>query len=90
MPTLAESAGIRDIDVDIWYALYAPAGTPRSIVAKLNDELNAIMRMPEVRESLARQGLLATGGTPDELAALTRTDLERWAKVVRDANIQPD
>jgi tripartite-type tricarboxylate transporter receptor subunit TctC len=89
-PTLAEAAGIRDIDVDIWYALYAPAGTPRTIVARLNEDVNTLLRAPEVKETLAKQGLNATGGTPEELAQLTRDDLERWAKVVRDANIRPD
>ena len=89
-PTLAEAAGIREIDVDIWYALYAPAGTPREIVAKLNAELNALLKLSEMRETLARQGLATTGGTPEELAQLTARDLERWAKVIRDARIEAD
>ena len=88
--SLAEAAGIRDIDVDIWYALYAPAGTPRAIVAKLNEDTVALLRAADVREALGKQGLLATGGTPEQLGELTRTELARWAKVVRDANIQAD
>src|SRR5688572_4622478 len=90
VPTLAEAAGIRDIDVDIWYALYAPAGTPRAIVAKLNEDTNALLRAADVRDALGKQGLLATGGTPEALGELTRTELARWAKVVREANIQAD
>jgi tripartite-type tricarboxylate transporter receptor subunit TctC len=90
VPTLAEAAGIRDIDVDIWYALYAPAGTARGIVMRLNDEINAMIRAPDIRDALGVHGLVATGGSPEALAELTRTDLARWAKVVRDANIQPD
>ncbi len=89
-PTLAQAAGIREIDVDIWYALYAPAGTPREIVAKLNAEFNALLKLPEMRETLAKQGLATTGGTPEELAQLTAHDLERWAKVIRDARIEAD
>jgi tripartite-type tricarboxylate transporter receptor subunit TctC len=90
VPSLAEAAGVRDIDTDIWYALYAPAQTPRDIVTKLNGELNAVLRNADVTETLMKQGLQPTGGTPDLLEQLTKSDLERWAKVVRDAKIQPD
>jgi tripartite-type tricarboxylate transporter receptor subunit TctC len=90
VPSLAEAAGVRDIDTDIWYALYAPAQTPRDIVTKLNGELNAVLRNADVTETLMKQGLQPTGGTPDQLEQLTKSDLERWAKVVRDAKIQPD
>jgi len=88
--SLAEAAGVRDIDTDIWYALYAPAGTPKAIVAKLNGEMNALLHARDMAETLARQGLQPTGGTPDELARLTRADLARWSAVVREAKIQPD
>jgi tripartite-type tricarboxylate transporter receptor subunit TctC len=90
VPSLAEAAGVRDIDTDIWYALYAPARTPKAIVAKLNGEMNALLHARDMGETLARQGLQPTGGTPDELARLTRTDLARWSAVVRAAKIQPD
>ena len=90
VPSLAEAAGVRDIDTDIWYALYAPARTPKAIVAKLNGEMNALLHARDMAETLARQGLQPTGGTPDELARLTRADLARWSAVVREAKIQPD
>jgi tripartite-type tricarboxylate transporter receptor subunit TctC len=90
VPSLAEAASIRDIDVDIWYALYAPAATPASVIARLNSDIGALLRENDTNETLAKQGLTPTGGTPDDLARLTRTDLERWLKVVRDARIQPD
>jgi tripartite-type tricarboxylate transporter receptor subunit TctC len=90
VPSLAEATGVKSIDVDIWYAAYAPAGTPADIVAKLNAELNAELRLPDVREALARQGLQATGGTAEQLASLTRSDLERWGRVVQAARIQAD
>src|SRR5438105_11786007 len=90
VPSLAEAAGVRDIDTDIWYALYAPAQTPRDIVTKLNGELNAVLKNADVTETLMKQGLQPTGGTPGELDRLTKTDLDRWAKVVHDAKIQPD
>jgi len=90
VPSLGEAAGIRDIDVDIWFGMYLQAATPKEIVAKLNAEVNAILKMPEVVETLAKQGLQATGGTPAELAELTASDLAHWAKVIRDANIRAD
>jgi tripartite-type tricarboxylate transporter receptor subunit TctC len=90
VPSLAEAAGVRDIDTDIWYALYAPAGTPKAIIDKLNGEMNALLHAPSTVETLAKQGLQPTGGMPDELERLTRTDLARWSAVVREAKIQPD
>ena len=90
VPSLAEAAGVRDVDVDIWYALYAPAGTPAAIVTTLNTDVGAVLREPDTHDTLAKQGLTPTGGTPEELARLTRSDLERWLKVVRDAHIQAD
>src|SRR5438105_7062475 len=90
VPSLAEAAGVRDIDTDIWYALYAPAQTPREIVMKLNGEMNAVLKNADVSDILLKQGLQPTGGTPGELDRLTKTDLDRWAKVVHDAKIQPD
>ena len=90
VPSLGEAAGIRDIDVDIWFGIYLPAATPKEIVAKLNAEVNAILRSPDVIETLARQGLQPTGGTPADLAEITSSDLARWAKVIQDANIKSD
>ncbi len=89
-PTLAEAAGIRDIDVDIWYALYAPAATPRDIVAKLNAEFNAMLKLADVRDTLGKQGLVTTGGSPEELAQLTAREIDRWTRIVREAHIEAD
>ena len=90
VPSLAEAAGVRDVDTDIWYGLFAPAGTPPAIVDKLAADVNRVLKMPDVVDVLAKQGLQATGGTPAGLAELTKSDLERWAIVVREAKIQPD
>ena len=90
VPSLAEAAGVRDIDTDIWYGVYAPAGTPEGVTDKINNAVNRLLKSGEVAETLGKQGLQPTGGTPDELARTTRTDLERWSVVVRDAKIQPD
>jgi tripartite-type tricarboxylate transporter receptor subunit TctC len=90
VPSLAEAAGVREIDTDIWYGLYAPARTPKDIVAKLNREMNALLKVPDVADALAKQGLQPTGGTAEQLERMTKTDLERWTIVVRGAKIQPD
>jgi tripartite-type tricarboxylate transporter receptor subunit TctC len=89
VPSLAES-GVKDIDVDIWYALLGPAGLAPDVVALLNGELAAILRDPEVRAGLLKQGLDPVTGTPAELARLIETDLERWGRVVREARIAAD
>jgi tripartite-type tricarboxylate transporter receptor subunit TctC len=89
LPSLAEE-GVRDIDVDIWYALFAPAGLPREMVSLLNAEIVAILAQSEVRDNLQKQGLDPVTGTPEELARLVETDLERWTRVVRAARISVD
>jgi tripartite-type tricarboxylate transporter receptor subunit TctC len=89
VPSLAE-AGVKDIDVDIWYALLGPPGLAREIVAQLNAELAAILEAPEVRAGLLRQGLAPKTGAPADLARLIDADLERWGRVVREARIAAD
>jgi tripartite-type tricarboxylate transporter receptor subunit TctC len=89
VPSLAES-GVKDIDVDIWYALLGPAGLPREVVTLLNGELIAILRDPEVRAGLLKQGLNPVTGTPAELSRLIEADLERWGRLVREARISAD
>ena len=89
LPSLAEE-GVRDIDVDIWYALFAPSGLPREMVSLLNAEIGAILAQSEVRDNLQKQGLDPVTGTPEELARLVETDLERWTRVVRAARISVD
>lgn len=90
VPSLAEAAGIRDIDTDIWYGLYAPARTSQAVIDRVNADVNRVLKLPEIADTLARQGLQPTGGTPAALADLTKSDLERWTAVVRAAKIQPD
>jgi tripartite-type tricarboxylate transporter receptor subunit TctC len=90
VPSLAEAIGVRDVDTDIWYGLYAPAGTPAGIIAKLNAAVNAQLKNAEVADLLSKQGLQPTGGSPADLDRITKADLERWAKVVREAGIKAD
>jgi tripartite-type tricarboxylate transporter receptor subunit TctC len=89
VPTLKES-GFPDMVVDTWYGMFAPAGTPAEVVAKLNADLNALLVLPEVREQFAKQGLSAVGGPPARLGDLVKRELPRWAKVVKGAGIKAD
>jgi tripartite-type tricarboxylate transporter receptor subunit TctC len=86
VPTLAEE-GVAGFDVDLWYGLFAPAGTPKEIVQRYNAAVNEILAMPKVKEALEKQGLSAIGGAPERLRDLVAKDLARWAKVVKEAGI---
>jgi tripartite-type tricarboxylate transporter receptor subunit TctC len=88
-PTFDE-AGARGVDVEFWYGMLAPAATPNDILAKFNAEIATILRLAEVRDGLRRQGLEPVTGTPEEFAQLIRSDLARWARVVKDARIGTD
>jgi tripartite-type tricarboxylate transporter receptor subunit TctC len=89
VPTLAE-AGVANAEVDLWYALSAPAGTPPDIVQRLNAVMNEALADPKVRANLEGQGLFAVGGTASAFAARIDAELPRWQGVVRDANITAD
>jgi len=77
-------------DVDAWYAVIGPAKLPADVLAKLNADVNAVMALPEVRENLLKQGLIPTTSTPQALAGLIKSDVQRWAKVIADAGITAD
>jgi tripartite-type tricarboxylate transporter receptor subunit TctC len=89
VPTFAEQ-GVSGSNVDLWYGLMAPAGTPAAVVDKLNAEINAILALPDVREALDKQGLIPTPGRPEALGALVKNDFARWAEVIRKAKISAD
>jgi tripartite-type tricarboxylate transporter receptor subunit TctC len=89
VPSLAE-AGVRDIDVDIWYALLGPPALPGDVVSYLHGELVAILAEPDTRAGLLKQGLSPQTGTPAELAKLIETDLDRWGRLMREANIKAE
>jgi tripartite-type tricarboxylate transporter receptor subunit TctC len=86
VPTFAEE-GLAGINIDLWYALLAPADTPPDIIGRYNQVVNDILRTPKVRDALTAQGLSARGGSPADLAQLIASDMARWAKVVKDAKI---
>jgi tripartite-type tricarboxylate transporter receptor subunit TctC len=86
IPTFAES-GYPDFDVDFWYGLLAPAATPSEIIARLNQDITQVLNAPEMRETLSSQGLEPVTGTPEQFAELIRTDLARWANVIKTAGV---
>ena len=69
---------------------FAPAGTPRDIVLKLNAAINAALAMPDVRERLVAQGLYPIGGAPEDLTARMKSDYEKWGALIRKLNLKPE
>ena len=69
---------------------HAPAKTPPQLIAKLHQDVSAVLALPEVREQLASQGLALQTGSPEQLGALVRSDLARWRKVISEARIAAD
>jgi tripartite-type tricarboxylate transporter receptor subunit TctC len=89
VPTVAE-AGLRDFEVTTWYGVLAPAGTPRSVVTRLNAELVKIMHSPELKEKLAATGTDPLTSTPEEFAAYIQREIAKWGDVVRKAGVKAD
>jgi tripartite-type tricarboxylate transporter receptor subunit TctC len=87
VPTMGE-AGYPQVEASNWYAMLAPANTPRPVIAKLNREVARILQQAEIREQLARQGYEATGSSPEDLGNLIATDLAKWGKVVKAIGLQ--
>jgi tripartite-type tricarboxylate transporter receptor subunit TctC len=87
VPTVAES-GYPGYEATNWYAYYAPAGTPKDVLARLHKELVDALNAPDVREQLDRQGVEARPGTPEELTKYMERELATWGKVVKAAKIQ--
>jgi tripartite-type tricarboxylate transporter receptor subunit TctC len=89
VPTLKEQ-GLPDLEVETWYGAFAPAGTPAAVVDRINSDLNLLLKEPETREFLAKQGMSAVGGPPERLGELVHRELARWTRVVTAARIKAD
>lgn len=85
---IVHEAGLPGYDVNPWYGVLAPAGTPRDIIARLNNEIARIVRTPEVGRQFTVQGVEAAVTTPEEYAAIIKADLAKWGKVIRDTGIR--
>ena len=90
IPTVAEELHLPDFEVDSWVAMFAPAKTPPAIVARMHKEVVRVLQVPAVRQQLLDQGADPVGSSPDELGRVVKTELARWATVIRDAGIKPE
>ncbi|MDQ0139483.1 tripartite tricarboxylate transporter substrate binding protein [Cupriavidus necator] len=89
VPTMAE-AGLPGYDTSTWGGVLAPAGTPRAVIDKLNAGINQALAAPDVRERLLAAGIEPAGGSPAQFAGFIQTEMVKWARVARDAGIQPE
>ncbi|HVL10485.1 MAG TPA: tripartite tricarboxylate transporter substrate binding protein [Burkholderiaceae bacterium] len=86
VPTVVES-GVRGYDVENWFGLYAPKGTPPAIVARLDQAVHAVLQQPEIQASLLQKGYVINYGSPARLATVTQSDRNLWGSVVKTANV---
>ena len=89
VPTLSES-GFAGFDAPAWWAVLAPAKTPPEIIKRMNEEINKVMRMPDTAKRMDAQGIDVVGGTPEAARVFIERQMDVWAKVVKDNNIQAD
>ncbi|MEO8202464.1 MAG: tripartite tricarboxylate transporter substrate binding protein [Betaproteobacteria bacterium] len=89
VPTLAEQ-GFRGAEAFAWFGLLTPAGTPADVIARLNAEVNAALKLPEVSDKLVGLGMTPVGGTPEQFGAFIRADIDKWTKLIRSRGIKPD
>jgi tripartite-type tricarboxylate transporter receptor subunit TctC len=89
VPT-ADEQGLKGYDANTNGGFLAPAGTPKAIIQKLNTEINAALKLPDVKAKLEAAGIDIQGGTPQEYATLIKSDLAKWSKVIKEAGITPE
>jgi len=88
-PTFAES-GLPGYDTYEWYGMFAPAGIPRPVLAKLNGEINRIITLPDVRERMLGLGAIPSGNSPEEFTAFVKGEMARWGKVAQQVGLRPE
>jgi tripartite-type tricarboxylate transporter receptor subunit TctC len=89
VPTMKELR-LPSLEIYTWYGTFAPAGTPASVVSRINSDINDLLRLPEVRSALPKLGMDPAGGPPERLDKLVRSELPRWDRVVKAAKIKAD
>ncbi|MDB6000834.1 MAG: tripartite tricarboxylate transporter receptor family protein, partial [Rhizobacter sp.] len=89
VPTLSE-LGFKGVEADLWYGMLAPTGTPPDVIKKINTDMRKALALPEVKTALVAQGMEIAPSTPEAMAALMRTDSQRWANVVKQAGIKAE
>ena len=86
LPTISES-GVPGYESATWIGILAPAGTPKEIVTRLNNEIVKVLKLPEIRDRLSKQGTEPVGSTPEEFDKFVKAEIAKWAKVIKDAGI---
>lgn len=89
VPTIAEQ-GLPGFEVVGWYGMFAPAGTPASVISVLNGAVNKVLSLPETKERLLTDGVEPAGGTPGEFAAQVKVDIKKWNAVAKQAGVKPE
>jgi len=89
LPTVNEALGLKDYELIAYFAMFAPAGTPRDIVVKLNQAINAAAQSKDIQDRFADNGFAVEPGTPEALAQRSKTETAKWAKAIADAKIEP-
>ena len=89
VPSLHE-LGMKDFDFGAWQGVLAPAGTPRAVVARLNTEINAVLKDPEASSALVKIGFTPVGGTPEQFQQLIGSNIDKWGRVIREARIKAE
>jgi len=89
LPTVNEALGLKDYELIAYFAMFAPAGTPPDIIAKLNQAINAAAQSKDIQEKFAAIGFAVEPGTPEALAQRTKLETAKWAKAIADAKIEP-
>ncbi|WP_249221518.1 tripartite tricarboxylate transporter substrate binding protein [Cupriavidus sp. KK10] len=87
VPTIAES-GVPGYEVNVWFGIQAPAGTPKEVVQKLNQEIAKALADPEIVKRFREQGVEVVGSSPTKFATLVEAEIQKWGSVVRDANVR--
>ena len=85
LPTVQEAAGLKGFEISLWQGIVAPAATPRAIVMKLNQQIAASLRTPDLKNKLTVQGLEAVGNTPEQFGAYIREEIAKWTRVVQSS-----
>ena len=88
IPTIAEQ-GLPGFEVNSWFGLFVPSGTPLDVIEHTNTAVNEILKNPEIKTLFDSFGLTATGGTPERLSQVVKADLTKWLKVMKDSDITP-
>ena len=89
VPTATEQ-GVPGVEVNAWYGVFAPAGTPAAAITRINQEINDALKLPDVREKLTAAGIEVVGGTPQVLADYMKSDNLRYGSLAKELNIKAD